>query len=936
MRIFKKPAVLILLAAIIVAAYYWKSHVSPLSKALYVTAEGEFTDGNYRKSLELLHKAYRYNPLDSAIMNLMGWNYLKLRNFADARRYFGRALFFDSKLYDARLGMAFTFLEMEKPADALKYFLALPEKQRQAADVRVAMARCYELQGMNDESLKIIEGVLREDPSNKLARRRLAELTGAEDLDTLAKIPAPPPEKKRAQLEVAARLRDGHFEIPQGGEWKSFYMAGVNIGPATPGHFATEPPYGLNTYREWLDLIGAMGANCVRVYTLLPPGFYRALYMYNADHADRPLYLFQEIWLNEPPLDNLWDKKFTGEFQGSLWDVVDALHGRASLPFKQWQAGGIYSADVSPYVIGWLVGREIEPHVVITTNLRNPGVTKFTGHYLSISGGNPTEVWLTARCEDIIQYEVERYNCQRPVAFVNWPPLDPLHHPTEARLEDELRIRRKLGEKLAPLGEGVQDDTDVVSVDEEKVEPQPAFEAGYFALYHVYPFWPDFVFMDPVYRQARDAEGINSYWGYLQALKAHYQRTPVVIGEYGLSTSIGIAHFTPSGLNHGGLSEVEQGQGVVRLTRDIQQAGFAGGIIFEWIDEWWKHNWIAVNFEKPFERKAFWHNELDPEQFFGLLKFVPPNPLVYSLLTRQPLTTGAASTAPAPQGPPRVKSIQAAWDPSALYLDLNLDAPPDTAVDWSQGGYLVALNTCDAPCGSGAVPDVGDITLQQGANFLVDLNGRDSSKLLVAHNYNPYREVPVQDIPDLTDIIIPRDMKIDFNRQGKFEDMIVEANRRRYAPDGTFFPARRYSRSILRYGNFHWMAADFDSLGEWYDDAGNSRLRLRLPWGLLLALDPSEGFVFNGTDDQAVPTGKISKHIQVAVIAYAPGAGATSGAATQIMGMQVSGNVIEKGWPMDWPTWSSVTAEAVPKKSYSIIAQEFKKLTGYPSTEGGR
>ncbi len=47
--------------------------------------------------------------------------------------------------------------------------------------------------------------------------------------------------------------------------------------------------------------------------------------------------------------------------------------------------------------------------------------------------------------------------------------------------------------------------------------------------------------------------------------------------------------------------------------------GYAGGIIFELMDEWTKKTWITVPYMVPFERNAYWHNALCPEQNYGLL-----------------------------------------------------------------------------------------------------------------------------------------------------------------------------------------------------------------------------------------------------------------------------------------------------------------------------
>ncbi len=952
MRFFKKPVFWVVVALIGIVASYWWMQTRPVARALYQTAEDEYHDGHYRDSLDLLRKARGFEPVSPSIMRLMAWNYLQLRDLREAERLFRWSLVFNPWSAESRRGLGFTHLELREPEQALANLSKLPADEQRTSQVRTAVSGAYLLLGQNSKALAVIESVLAVDPNNSVATRQLEELTGAANLADLTKIP--PTGANPKTLQVRARLRGGQFEVlpfsaplqaaggvetaPPQGEWKKLYVAGVNIGPATPGHFATEPPFDEKTYLDWLTQIAAMGANSVRIYTLFPPGFYRALYLYNAHHPDYPLYLFQEIWLKEPPDDNLANAAFTADFRTDVEKVVDAVHGRADRPVSRpGEVGGIYAADVSDYVLGWLVGREIEPHVALTTNLRNPGMTRYKGAYLSIQQGNASEVWLTQRCDELVRYEVEKYNCQHPVAFVNWPPLDPLRHPTEARLVDELQIRTKLGEKLKPLGQGVQDDADVVSVDEEKIESLPAFEAGYFALFHAYPFWPDFVFLDPGYREAKDSQGLNSYWGYLQALKAHYQRTPMIIGEYGLSTSIGIAHFNPMGLNHGGLNETEQGQGLIRLTENIKQAGFAGGIVFEWIDEWWKHNWIAVDFEKPFERKALWHNEMDPEQFFGLMKFVPTNPPVSTTLASE--TVAGPGTALAPQHgtgataytrPPDIRWLSVASDATALYVDGAVDLPAGSEIDWSKGGYEVALNTCGSPCGSGSLPGLTGIRATAGVNFVVRLTEAGPAELLIADDYNPYREVPVEGIANLTDIILPRNMAVGYQPDGKFEDLIVEANRRRYAPDGTLVAAKRYSRSILRLGNFDRTASDYDSLGEWYYDRANSRIRLRLPWGLLLVLDPSQGFIFNGTDDSASPVGRISPSIQVSVISFSHGTGSSPDSPAQVVAKTFSNGKITEGWSMPWPVWSSLDVQMTPKQSYSILAGEFGKLTGYP------
>ena len=98
---------------------------------------------------------------------------------------------------------------------------------------------------------------------------------------------------------------------------------------------------------------------------------------------------------------------------------------------------------------------------------------------------------------------------------------------------------------------------------------------------------------------------------------------PVVISEYGVPASIGSAHLQPQGWHHGGHTEPRMAEINARITREIAEAGMAGGAIFAWIDEWFKKNWIVIDFEIPLERNRLWHNRLDAEQHYGMLAMDP-------------------------------------------------------------------------------------------------------------------------------------------------------------------------------------------------------------------------------------------------------------------------------------------------------------------------
>src|ERR1043166_8001427 len=151
------------------------------------------------------------------------------------------------------------------------------------------------------------------------------------------------------------------------------------------------------------------------------------------------------------------------------------------------------------------------------------------------------------------------------------------------------------------------------------VRPTAADVAGDFAAYHAYPYYPDFIDLDDGYGAARSAAGPSHYFGYLLDLRRHHAGRALLVAEYGVPSSRGVSHLQPEGMHHGGHDEEEMAAIDVRLTREIREAGLAGGIVFAWLDEWFKHTWVTIDLELPAARTRLWHNVMDAEQNYGLL-----------------------------------------------------------------------------------------------------------------------------------------------------------------------------------------------------------------------------------------------------------------------------------------------------------------------------
>ena len=146
-------------------------------------------------------------------------------------------------------------------------------------------------------------------------------------------------------------------------------------------------------------------------------------------------------------------------------------------------------------------------------------------------------------------------------------------------------------------------------------------KAGVFISYHAYPYYPDFISKEATFTSYADYLGQNSYLGYLTHLKAAYPKMPLVIAEFGVPSSWGVAHYAQSGMNHGGFDEWQQGEVNMRMYGNVIQSGCGGGIMFSWIDEWFKRTWVTDQMDFLMERRIIWHNITAAEQNFGLLGF---------------------------------------------------------------------------------------------------------------------------------------------------------------------------------------------------------------------------------------------------------------------------------------------------------------------------
>lgn len=775
--------------------------------------------------------AIRCPPLAGELVDA-GWQAYRTDSIATALERFGRADRICPEGLDAKVGLGYAWLRLSVPARAESLFGVVVATDSSYADAWQGLMFAARRNHHDAVALRAARTAWRLAPGDADVRAVL---------DQLAPEPAPPRAQRArvARLDVQARTRGERFEVPAGKGWRPFYVKGMNLGVALPGRFPAEFPPDSLRYAGWLESIASMNANAVRLYTILPPTFYRALAAWNVSHPDRALWLIHGVWAELPDADDFDDPKWKTAFHGEMRDVLGVIHGDADIPKHPGHASGRYDADVSRWTLAYIIGREWEPFAVATFDARSPRPRRYAGRYLTMDKGTPMEAWTAEQCDWMLAAEVERYNTIRPIAYTNWPTLDPLHHPTEATTPEEREWRKRVGRPIE--FQKLEYDNDAVSLDAARVRATSANPAGWFASYHAYPYYPDFMLYDPGYNRARSSEGASNYFGYLTELRRRLPGMPLLIAEYGVPSSRGLAHLQPQGWTHGGHDESAMAAIDARMTREIRESGCAGGILFAWIDEWFKKNWAVIDLEIPGDHTPRWHNVMDAEQNYGVLAMEagpadgptlggdPARWLVLPQLARGPTRSSLG----------RPVSLNVGHDASNLYLAVTLSGFQGRPLAADSLVVRVALDTYRTDLGQRALPEPR-ITSEIGFEFLVDLRGEEDGHLLITPEYNPYLGPRALKGGDDLGGFYQRPATPVSRADGVFDSLHIMVNRARFGRDGTFYPAQTWERGRLRYGR----QAE-STLSDWFYDVASGVVEIRLPWALLNVTDPSSGTVLD-------------------------------------------------------------------------------------------
>ena len=759
--------------------------------------------------------------------------------------------------------------------------------QGEKKEVWAGLAEAYYLLNDLPSAIWAYHKLLEIDPENEKAKLKIEEI--AEQLKTL--------QPKKSTQRIKFKAEEDFLWIKRQERWEKFFIKGVNLGLSLPGYFPGEYPIKMETYLKWFSLIYEMGVNTIRVYALQSPGFYQALFEFNQDEPK--LFLLQGIWYEPEKAEDLEDERFLKRLKEHLKDVVDAIHGNTTLPEKPGLPSGRYLWDVSPYLLGYLFGREPEACLVKAYNeLYERKTQDFYGKYLYVEKGNPFEVWNAKILDHLLTYSYETYQSIPLVSVVNWITLDPLEHPTESHIEEEEAFFTGRRPNLKRCNEN----EDMEVFDTFKIKS--SFNC-FFSSYHIYPYYPDF--MDYEFLEEK-----RPYLAYLKRLKARHQGQALVVAEFGIPTSRASAHWHPHGWTHGGKNEVEQGKILVEMIKDIKEAGYAGYAIFSWTDEWFKVNWLFMNYYLPRDRKRLWFNLQDPEENYGLVEVYPGYPKKKITLEgnlkewEDAFTVYKTNKSLTQEG--EIKSIRLTHDEGFLYLLIETYKK----IDFKKVNFLVGIDTGYQEYGEFVFPLDIDLISPVGLKFLIHLAGKNSSRILVASAYNkmlshgkffsPKKEVFPQK-----------------SLEGKWSLVLCKTNMRRITKDfKRFFGPKFFNLSMLRFGSLKPESKDFNSLADFY--VKDNLIEVRLPWELLNFSDPSSRKMFWKEGNNLY---KQSDGIRVVAISYKPDL-ENPPRALKLLDFVPQPFTKEQVKTYLWDGWEMPSFHTRLKKSYFILKRYLK------------
>lgn len=600
-------------------------------------------------------------------------------------------------------------------------------------------------------------------------------------------------------VHYAVRVGEDQIEHYDGEKWNAFLIKGISLSDSLPNKDQLSSDELEEKMSAWLDQISKMNVNTIRIPSIQSPAFYNAVYEFNKNNQN-PIYIIHDIPIDEDVIDGEYkqtSEEISKQLQANIENTIDVVHGRKMMWNQDIFTSKWYANDVSPYVLGYVIGNSWDPTLIKIINKRDQEHSTYAGRYVTADSLNGFEYIMAEALDYTVQYETEKYNQQRLVSFLNTTELDPIIHSAQSSVfrNTELNI--------------------------EKLKVTNDFHTGIFASYQASPNDTDFLNISLENSLPSEKEG--SFEGYLQQLKSIHQK-PIVITSIGLSTSRAMSKEDE--YNHysrGGMTEEEQGKYLTELLDDIYQNQYAGAIIYNWQDEWQRSRTWNTRHIKNIDNTEKWLDVQSSEQHFGIMQFVPSDEQAVKV---DGITTDWSKENLLYDN--ENGQLYAKYDSSYLYLMIQKDK-----FHFTKDHLRIAI---DVNPSMGTENYEGyDGMFDMNADFVARIQGKNDSDIQVHSRYNifDFRYKYYSNIVDKM-TTIP-------NENTDIFDPIYLLTRNVFQNDGTMekVPPKYMETGTLVFGNSDYDSDQYNSLADFY--VKEDVIELRIPWLLINVIDPIGG-----------------------------------------------------------------------------------------------
>lgn len=493
----------------------------------------------------------------------------------------------------------------------------------------------------------------------------------AEDKDTA--------QNNAAKNENPSRLNNNSFEIYSDGKWQTFTVKGFNVNAEAPTDAKYKYSKDVTLFRNLIKEAADMGANTIRAYDLYSPEFYRALFEYNTDKNNQPMYLIQSV---KTPT-NVDKNNIAGEIEtltDNIKTAVDAVHGLGKAADFGEREGGVYSFDLSPYLLGYIIDTNLSEKQI--NNLQTADISAYNGKYFESENGG-MEALNANLCDYLMKYSADKYEMLNAVIAKG-----------DTRLLD------------GALWNQPNDKTYNLSKIKTKGGAEDYFGVCYSAYLYDYP-------VRNYANQLKNGHE-DAYSGYLSAIHQLSDK-PVIIDCFGASTA---ANTYDDYADVYGLSESEQGKAIVKMHRQIFSEGFAAALIADLNDSWVNVSDESKVYTVPEQNASLWHDVTDIGQTTGVLAVEAKEPDKVGLDFN---TSGE-----------RMQTMKLMSNPTYLYCTITLNEE----IDFDAEELIVGLDTYQRNDGEYFYDKGYFANSLSGLEYVIKFDSKNSAALYTVPSYS--------------------------------------------------------------------------------------------------------------------------------------------------------------------------------------------------------